>query len=350
MKILLVSTHFTPYKGGLENFVLELATRLSRKDIDVTVVCLNTENVDEYEKINGVEVYRLLYIELLGGVYSIPRKNKHYDEKIKQLEENKYDIVITNTRFFYFNFVMMKFAKKCGAKYIHIEHGNTFVKHPNKIVEFGAWCYDQTLGRSIMRNADVVVGISQKCCDFATGLGAKNVKLIHNAIDTARFKKVETDLKRKLGLHSDDVVITFVGRLIQAKGVHLLIQAIRGQDWKLLIVGKGVYESELKKIASANVHFLGEKNQEEIVEVLSITDVFVNPSFSEGLPTSVLEAHIVGVPIVATDVGGTNEIINGVLIQPGSAKEITRGILKILQPKSFDWNDKVEEWENLLRC
>ena len=356
--VLFWSTHFSPYKGGLENFLLELTTRLVKKGYSVTVVCLNSEDVKNHEFIGGVEVWRLPCNDLLNGVYALPKFNEEYKMLMKYVEREHYDYVLTNTRFFFTSFMGMIFAKKYKIKYYHIEHGNSFVQHQNKIVQCGAWWYDQTLGRMIMTNADGVIGISQKCCDFAKRLGAKHTGLIHNCIDYSKFKSVNTGLRRRLGIKKKDVVVTYVGRLIKAKGVHLLIQAtgqsikcggVGGTGWKVLIVGKGAYEKELKEMAHEDVIFMGELDQKGIVEVLSITDVFVNPSFSEGLPTSVLEAHAMNIPVVATDVGGTSEIISQYLIKPNDDKAITDAIYKILYPKSFDWKDKIKDWEMLFK-
>ena len=88
---------------------------------------------------------------------------------------------------------------------------------------------------------------------------------------------------------------------------------------KVIVIGSGNYDNKLRSI-SKNAIFLGQKNSDEIIKYLSIADIFVNPSYAEGLPTSVLEAGSLGVPIIATDVGGTREIIddekNGFLIKP----------------------------------
>ena len=94
------------------------------------------------------------------------------------------------------------------------------------------------------------------------------------------------------------------------------------------------FKSTLIRLANndKDILFLGLRN--DIVNILSITDVLVNPSYSEGLPTSILEAASIGVPVVATDVGGTKEIfINemGFLINLDDKKSLSESIMKLLE-------------------
>ncbi len=114
------------------------------------------------------------------------------------------------------------------------------------------------------------------------------------------------------------MIITFVGRLIEAKGVQDLIEAYCHLIFpkihpklELWIIGDGNYRKQLEAQAAncPSIKFLGEQSHNIVMEYLKQTDIFVNPSYSEGLPTSVLEAASLGLPIVATDVGGTREII-----------------------------------------
>lgn len=129
--------------------------------------------------------------------------------------------------------------------------------------------------------------------------------------------------------------IIFVGRLIEAKGVQNLISACNvlwdNFTFDLVIVGDGNYRTQLeimvKPSYSSFVKFTGTLSRPEVFKELKQSDIFVNPSYSEGLPTSVMEAALVGLPIIATDVGGTKEIIDdaqtGILIKPHNIAAIS---------------------------
>lgn len=122
--------------------------------------------------------------------------------------------------------------------------------------------------------------------------------------------------------------IIYVGRLIYAKGVQDLVSVCNHlwdyHDFDLKIVGDGVYRADLEdkvRLSYRNrITFTGALSHREVFTELRRSDIFVNPSYSEGLPTSVLEAAAVGLPVIATDVGGTREIIHdgdtGMLVAP----------------------------------
>lgn len=350
MKILLVSNHFYPYKGGLENYVLNLSLGLQEKGHSVTIITYNHKNLPDQETYSKLKIIRLPCWEILGDTYSVPKiTSKKYKTLVKRILAEKYDAVLTNTRFFTISFLGMGLAKKMRSKYIHIEHGNKHVIHKNPLVTAIAWMYDQTLGRAVFSGADFVVGISKQCVNFAKKMGAKKTKLIYNSINLSEYKKVKTDLKKKLSISARTKIITYVGRLIYAKGVQDLIKATSNMNKiKLIIIGSGPYKKELEKLAKEtkqDILFTEELEKKDIIKYLSISDLFVNPSYSEGLPTSVLEAAAIGVPIVATDVGGTREITQKNLVKPGDIEELRKTIQKVIKQKQEKIDLTVFEYE-----
>ncbi|PIN81804.1 hypothetical protein COV13_00230 [Candidatus Woesearchaeota archaeon CG10_big_fil_rev_8_21_14_0_10_32_9] len=359
-KILLISNHFYPYKGGLENYVLNLAKGLNQNEYEVDVLTYNHKNLASYENYYGLNIIRLPCWEILGETYSIPKIfNTEYEKIISKILETKYDVVITNTRFFTISFLGMLLAKKINCKYIHTEHGNKHVIHKNPLVTVLAWIYDQTLGRAVFSNANIVVGISKQCVSFAKKMGAKKTKLIYNSINLSEYKKVKTNLQQRLNISPKTKIITYVGRLIYAKGIQDLIQATTEmKSVQLIIIGEGPYRQKLEQLAketNQKIIFTGELDKQQVIEYLSISDLFVNPSYSEGLPTSVLEAAAIGVPIIATDVGGTREIIQKNLIKPKDVKELKKTIIKVLKEKQkkvnlnkFDQEINANLFEELL--
>ncbi len=363
-KILLVSNHFHPYIGGLEKFVFELSYSLANKGNKVDVLTFQYKKLKHIEKKDNIRIIRLPCFEILGETYSIPNFfDPQYTTLKRELLKEQYDVVFTNTRFFTSTFIGYKLAKKIKARLIHIEHGNQFVLHKNPLVTAVAWIYDQTWGRLVVSNAEIVVGISKECVNFAKKLGAKKTVVIHNSIHTKQFKSFITKRVK-------ETTITYVGRLIYAKGIQHLIEAVKDKDATIQIVGDGPYKKSLETLSknlNVKTNFWGQKNQKEIIEILSNTDIFINPSYSEGMPTSVLEAGAIGLPIIATDVGGTNEIIdneiNGLLIKPRSSEAIEKALKRLEDNKlreqfskkikekvlsKFDWNKAAEEFERLI--
>lgn len=124
-----------------------------------------------------------------------------------------------------------------------------------------------------------------------------------------------------------------VGRLVPEKGIALLLETVidainRGDDWELRIVGDGPLRPMMERIvadagAGDRIHFTGAVGQEEMPSHYQWADVFVLPSFQEGLPVVLMEAMSTGLPVVTTRITGIPELVeegvNGHLVTPGRA-------------------------------
>ena len=134
--------------------------------------------------------------------------------------------------------------------------------------------------------------------------------------------------------------IVTVGRLVPWKQIDRLIEALAEIDGAgLVIVGDGPERSRLEDLARANnlndrVYFAGHKSREETYGLMTACDIFVLNSSYEGFPHVVLEAMFAGLPVVATAVGGTPELVrdgeNGVLIAPSATGTLANILLKLL--------------------
>lgn len=171
-------------------------------------------------------------------------------------------------------------------------------------------------------------------------INPSKIVVIHNGVDILRFnpENIFLNVRGELSINDNDVVVGFVGRLVPAKGLQYLIEAIsiiqlKVENIKLLIVGEGSLIYSLKNKArelgiKESVIFTGKRR--DIPEVLSCIDIFVMPSVAEGLPNSLLEAMAMGKPIVATTVGGIPEIIeneiNGLIISPEDPESLASAI------------------------
>lgn len=189
-------------------------------------------------------------------------------------------------------------------------------------------------------------------------LTKKDVKVIAqgsiNGVDTEFFKNTKTldekeFIKDKFKIDKKDFVITFVGRIVKDKGINELIEAFinlskKYNNLKLLLVGD--YEEHLNPIKNENKILIDSLDsiitvgfQNDIRDFLSITDLFVLPSYREGLPNSLIEAGSFGIPLLATNINGCNEIIDdgitGILVEKKSAKKLEEAIDKLLEDKEL---------------
>ena len=175
------------------------------------------------------------------------------------------------------------------------------------------------------------------------------VEIIYNGVDTQRFSpgKAQDDVRKKLHINSEDIVIGAVGRLSPEKGLEYLISAIREvanayPRTKVLLVGDGdekyrlSLQEKVKDLElSPHIFFVG--FHEDVPQILRCLDIFSLPSLTEGFNRSLLEAMACGLPVVATAVGGNVEIVqdgvNGLLVPPSNPGALAGAITELLKDK-----------------
>jgi len=203
------------------------------------------------------------------------------------------------------------------------------------------------------------------------GIPEEKIKLIYNAVKEpgtapaappALFESIGRDVKK----------IVSVGRLMPWKGFADLIKAAGRAQAQLFIIGEGPLRPELEALIRQSglekrVHLAGALPREEVYRFLKHADLFVLNSSYEGLPHIVLEAMTAGAPVIATDTGGTGELVqhrwNGLLIPPEAPGALEAAIQEVLGNdalrellvrnghetlKRFDWRDLVDETEKTL--
>ncbi len=365
-KILIVPGFYLPHIGGLEKYVDMFSKYLSKREgYEITIFAPNIPKSEEYEiKYDNVKIIR--YPATLFFIRNpVPNFwSSGFWTQLKKMIDLNPGIVISHTRFYFSTFLACVFAKLFGKKFIHVEHGSRHKATKNMLIRIGAACYDHIISILLLRSSDVNITISRANSRFLKHMGAKKSAVIYAGIEVEYSMECQRDK-----LNQKDIVITYVGRLLYEKGVHDLIYSFlkikeKQKNLELLIVGSGDYEKTLKETKDKDIIFLGKKNGDEVMEILLNSDIFVNPSYSEGLPTSVLEAMSVGLPTIATDVGGTREVVKdyetGFLIEPKNTKQLEERILELISnpqlrenigrnarlfvKKNFSWEKCVDEY------
>lgn len=174
-------------------------------------------------------------------------------------------------------------------------------------------------------------------------LTSKKVDVIHNGSpngmvidDFINSQYNKSEIREELNILKSDFVYGFVGRIVGDKGINELIEAFQVlneeyKNTKLLLIG--LYEEELDPLKKEIIEEI--KNNQNIIELgfqkdvkkyLSIINVFVSPSYREGFGLSLLEANLMGKPVIATKVTGYTEIVtqgeNGFLIPIKNSEEL----------------------------
>lgn len=217
---------------------------------------------------------------------------------------------------------------------VHGEHGTLDTRRRTVWVQRWAW-----------RRADQVLSVSSLLANrMATAIGfpGARIQTIRNGIDVEKFTRGDRAPTRQvLGISSQELVIGTVGRLAPVKDHGNLLNALsilkrRGARFQALVVGDGALREALEAQAAAlgvrhSVRFLG--NRDDIDHLLAAFDIFVLPSRSEGLSNTILEAMAAGLPVVATRVGGAEELlehgISGLLVAPQDPPGLAQALMRL---------------------
>jgi glycosyltransferase involved in cell wall biosynthesis len=259
------------------------------------------------------------------------------------------------------------YSKIKGSRWIHIEHGSDFVKLNNKFTSSLAKIYDYTFGKLVLKFSDINIANSKASANFCKKLSNnKKCEIIYRGVEIDKITSISTNesLKNK---YKNKTILSYMGRLIDGKGVKDLILALenlKDKDFVLFIIGDGSQKKPLENLTkeknlSDKIIFWGHKEHNEAISILKISDIVINPSYTEGLPTSIIEAALCKKAIIATNVGGTPEIItgdgDGYLIKPKNIEELRNKLENLIDNKKLQnsfgksaYNKVIDKfnWEN----
>ena len=219
---------------------------------------------------------------------------------------------------------------------VHGEHGTLQLRPHQRWLQRHGW------GR-----VDRVLSVSTRLTDKMAreiGFPAERITTIRNGVDLTRFSRLaRADARATLNLPADAVVIGTVGRLVPVKDQASLLQAVRhlhddGLFPTVILAGEGplrqALEAQIETLRlEQQVRLLG--HRPDVETVLAALDVFVLSSASEGLSNTILEAMATGVPVVATAVGGADELVidgsTGLLVPPKDPQALAAALARMLR-------------------
>lgn len=284
--------------GGVESVIMNYYRHLDHSKVQIDFICDEDSTRIPYDEIK----------KLGGRVFLVP-KYQNLPKYLKALEklfkENQYRIVHSNINTL--SVFPLYAAKKAGVP-IRISHSHS-TSNPKE--------WKRNLVKNILRPFSKRYATDYFACSELAGrylFGNKafdqgKVKIIHNAIDIEKFKFDEVarkKLRKGFGIKDSTIVIGHVGRFVQQKNHTFLVDVFneyykKNPDSKLLLVGSGPLEDEIKKKVERlglkdTVLFLGQRD--DINKLYSVMDVFCLPSLYEGLPVVGVEAQAAGLPTI----------------------------------------------------
>jgi glycosyltransferase involved in cell wall biosynthesis len=314
--------------GGFEVYTENLVRELLGYNINILVITRKFKNTKIYEKLDNLEIYRVPWLK--GFLFRTPTFNLYSFFRALTLD---YEIILSNGLIAsFFGFLLSKY--KC-CKIVMRPAGITYVQRQYKRI-LRHLLYQ--LERFTYSKADCLVLLSeqdQKAFKNKMGFLPNQTEIIPTGVDipmTTNKNKILQEFNI-----DNEIIITFVGRLIKVKGIEYLIQAanmINAGNFKIIIVGGGNERESLIRLV--NDMYLHEKViftgfRQDVADMLDATDIFVLPSLSEGLPIALLEAMASGCACVVTDIGLPIEHgKTGLVVPSANSEAIANAIRRLL--------------------
>ena len=314
--------------GGLEYMVVALLNRLDRKEFLPSICCFDNLGKLQNSLLNDTKVNLLT---------RKPGIDIFYPFKLASLlKKDQIDILhLHNSTAFFYGVLAGKIAGV--GRIIYTEHARDVA--PNIKVRI----MDKILSYMTDRIVVVAEFLKQNLVK-KEWIDPVSIAIIYNGIDGDEFiREFDRDaIFKELNIALAAKIIGIVARLDSIKNHRCLIKAMkkissRLPDVILLVIGDGPLRGELEELAAAeqlqkNILFLGTRN--DIPQLLSMLDVFVLCSLSEGLPLTILEAMAAGKSIVATAVGGIPEVIDdgvdGIIVPSDDSDRLAGAISELL--------------------
>ena len=319
MKVLITTDWYKPVVNGVVTSVLNLAQVLQDRGHEVRILTLSSTH-HSYKEGN------VTYIASVGvgKIYPNARvRTAPPSPFIRELIEWKPDVVHSQCEFSTF-LAARHIAKKCNAPLIHTYHTvyEDYTHYYSPSARLGRYMAAH-FSKWILNKTEYAIVPTEKVHDLLEEYGVDTpVAVIPSGIEMSRFQtpqdqEKEKELRHRLGIEPEDMVLVYLGRLAQEKNIQELFQLIRARhqkSLKLLLVGDGPYRQELEEAVQQmqiqdQVIFAGMVSPEEVNYYYHLGDVFVSASQSETQGLTYIEAMASGLPILCKDDPCLDEVV-----------------------------------------
>lgn len=368
LNILIVTEAFYPDAiGGAHTYVYNLARNLVKRNHKVFVLTLKmNREAPSQEVIEGIKVFRYNSVPegplafIRRPILSIVNSYRLFNKITRNI---KFDILHFHSSLPTFGINLSSNSKKIPK--IYTFHSSMYLEVLEQSEKKRYAGFLNPLVFSVIKwmekvnfkNSDRVMTLgefSKRRIFEIYGIRHLAIVTISGGVDIDKFKPSEeamSSLRKRLNLRQDKIIILTVRRLAARMGLENLISAIKivackNKSISLLIIGEGFLKEKLKRLIEkekleAYIKLLGAKSIEEIPHYYQASDFFVLPTeYSEWFGLVTLEALACGLPVLATPIGGTVEILQGLdknlLFDGVSPEHIAKGILNFLDFEK-DW-------------
>lgn len=316
MKILHIITSLE--LGGAEKLITDLIP-LQKRNAQVDVLIL-------YDKEN------VFQLDTKVSKYNSKSTYKNIFEILKIIKDGKYDIVhthLTHAQIWTSIASLFDFSK---TKYITTEHSTSNNRRGKKIFKY----LDKFIFSRYSRIICISEAVKNSLMEWIEDKREFKYSVISNGINLKNFRNAEEIDRKIFNFSVEDKILIMVSRLNPAKDHETLLKAIKNlpEKYRLLIVGEGVKEKELRdKVVELKIEnrvsFLGMRN--DIPSLLKMSDIAIQSSHFEGFGITAVEAMASGLPLIASDVPGLRDVVEGagILFEKGNDIELVQKIVEL---------------------
>jgi glycosyltransferase involved in cell wall biosynthesis len=333
MRICMIMSLPYPPEDGLGNYVHNLSKELIKKGNSITIITRGSLNT-VMEDYDGIRVYKVRFLPLYPFHVQV---HGLFVQKLIEEPGSSFDIIHIHTP--------MPPAIRTKLPIITTVHTPTRTESKNiELVDLLSIGYklntivSYTIEQDILGISDKVTAVSNSVRNelIGYGLSADNIEVLGNGVDESIFYPIHDKTDKKY--------ILYTGRLSYRKGLFDFMDCAREicskyPDINFKLVGKGPLLDKLKKLAVSwgyedRFEFLGFIDKADLIRIYQNATLYVLPSHYEGLPTTLLEAMACGLPIIATAVSGSLDVIvpgeNGILVPARSPGDMANAVSLLL--------------------
>ncbi|HOZ36429.1 MAG TPA: glycosyltransferase family 4 protein [bacterium] len=349
-KVLIFSLTYLPFIGGAEVAVSEITKKIAGIEFDI-ITCNLDGCQQAVEQKDNIKIYRVGHGKNSKRFFPWLA----YKKALELHRLNNYSLIWS---------IM---ANRAGLAALFFKRKFSDVKFLLTLQEgdslFSIWkktWYFRPIYKKIYTRADHIQAISQWLARRARSYGyKKDISVVPNGVDLDKFKTQNSKLKTKeeLSIKPEDKIILTDSRLVVKNGVadliksvHILVTHYPLLTPKLVILGSGPLEKQLKQFAlrlgvTDKIIFLGRVPHEQIQDYYQIADIFVRPSLTEGFGNVFVQAMAASLPVIATPVGGILDFFKdsetGWFCEVKNPQSIAEKINYILEEKNKDEVERV---------
>jgi len=349
-KILIFSTAYLPFVGGAEVAIKEITSRLGDRYIFDLITARLDAALPKEERVGNITVYRVgigvsLLDKLLLLFWGTAKAFKLHKEKQYDLF---WGVIITFASLIPYVMKLIKPNIKTPIV-LTLQEGDS---EGRLHFRWGGLIHLSWV--LVLRRTQFLTAISTYLLDRAQRLGYRGPsEVIPNGVSIKYFSKEFSEkelhiIKQKIGKKDGDIYLVTTGRLVKKNALDTVIRALAKlpEHVHFLVLGVGPLKFTLEALAKAKgierrVHPMGFIDHDQLPKYLSISDIFIRPSRSEGMGNSFIEAMAAGLPVIATQEGGIADFLfdekrnpdqktTGWAVDKDSSEQIARAVQNII--------------------